>query len=110
MPTACLLSAGLVYCPQPFLCFALEHTLAYKLTGRKGEEKKWHAHAGSKTRQASLDSMPEDILHLIFGAAQLHTAAGEHKLPCIRCAAGEGWIPWGFWIAEDGSSNAECPP
>ncbi|CAK0778911.1 hypothetical protein CVIRNUC_004665 [Coccomyxa viridis] len=31
---------------------------------------------GSRTRQPSLDSMPEDILHLIFGAAQLHTAAG----------------------------------
>ena len=40
----------------------------------------WPAHAGSKIRQPSLDSMPEDILHLIFGAAQLHTAGGEHKL------------------------------
>ena len=37
-------------------------------------------HAGSKHRQPSLDSMPEDILHLIFRAAQLHTAAGERAL------------------------------
>ena len=39
----------------------------------------WLSCAGSKGRQPSLDSMPDDILHLIFNAAQLHTAAGAHE-------------------------------
>ena len=77
---ACALPAGISILP-------LEHTLAYKLTDRRGEAKKWCVHAGSKVRQPSLDSMPEDILHLIFAAAQLHTAPGEHKLPSFLLSA-----------------------
>ena len=36
-------------------------------TGGKGKE------------EASLDSLPEDLLHLVFQAAELHTAAGAHR-------------------------------
>ena len=31
---------------------------------------------GKGREEASLDSLPEDVLHLVFQAAQLHTAAG----------------------------------
>ena len=35
-----------------------------------------HGTGGKCKEEASLDSLPEDLLHLVFQAAELHTAAG----------------------------------